>query len=197
MPGDDWRRFANLRACLAFMWTHPGKKLLFMGGEFGQRREWDHDRALDWHLLDDPVDGARHLGLQALVRDLNRLHADAAPLHERDCEAAGFEWVDCQDATQSVLAWLRVDARGHCLLVVCNLTPVVREGYRIGVPRTGSWCEVLNSDAREYGGSGVGNAGQARAEAIPWHGRPASLSLRLPPLAVLVLRPPADPERAA
>jgi 1,4-alpha-glucan branching enzyme len=195
MPGDDWRRFANLRVYLTFMWTQPGKKLLFMGGEFGQRREWDHDRALDWHLLDDPLHGERHRGLQALVGDLNRTYASLPALHAGDCDPAGFEWIDCQDATQSVVAWLRADpSGGDPVLVVCNFTPVVRHGYRVGVPRGGRWIERLNSDARPYGGGGVGNLGAVEADAGPWHGRPASVALTLPPLAALVLQP-ASPDR--
>jgi len=198
MPGDDWRRFANLRLYLSFMWTQPGKKLLFMGGEFGQRREWNDDRELDWALLDDPVHGARHRGLQALVRDLNHLYAAVPALHVLDCEPRGFSWVDCQDSAQSVIAWLR---HGHdpldCALVVCNFTPVVRHGYRVGVPHPGCWQERLNSDAAAYGGAGVGNLGAVQAEAVPWHGRPFSLSLTIPPLGALLLQPPAAPTGAA
>jgi 1,4-alpha-glucan branching enzyme len=188
MPGDDWRKFANLRLYLSFMWTQPGKKLLFMGGEFGQRREWDHDRELDWWLLDDAAHGARHRGLQALVRQLNALHRGLPALHRHDAESSGFEWVDCQDSAQSVIAFLRLGDPGEaCVLVACNFTPVGRDGYRFGVPRGGLWRERLNSDAAEYGGSGVGNLGGVMAEPLPWHGRPWSVVLRLPPLGALVL----------
>jgi 1,4-alpha-glucan branching enzyme len=188
MPGDDWRAFANLRLYLSFMWTQPGKKLLFMGGEFGQRREWDHDRALDWWLLDDPANGARHRGLQSLVRELNRLHRELPALHRHDGESQGFEWVDCQDSAQSVIAWLRRgDEADAWVLVACNFTPVGRDGYRFGVPHGGRWIERLNSDASDYGGAGVGNLGQVTAEPVPWHGRPYSVVLRVPPLGALVL----------
>ncbi|HYF59357.1 MAG TPA: 1,4-alpha-glucan branching enzyme, partial [Burkholderiaceae bacterium] len=190
MPGDDWQRFANLRLYLSFMWTQPGKKLLFMGGEFGQRSEWDHDRGLDWHLLDDPSNGALHRGLQSLVRDLNALYASTPALHAFDCESRGFEWIDCNDAANSVVSWLRLGADpSDCVLVVCNFTPVIRDAYRVGVPRAGRWREVLNGDALDYGGSGVGNLGGVDAQDEPWHGRPFSVSLRLPPLAAVVLRP--------
>ncbi len=183
MPGDRWQKFANLRAYLTFMWTHPGKKLLFMGGEIAQEREWDHDRALDWHHLDDPMHG----GVRDLVRDLNALYRDSGALHELDCEAEGFQWIDASDTAASVYLFLRKglsDARP--MLIACNFTPVVRENYRIGVPRSGQWHELLNSDNTRYGGSGV-VIGQAEAAEEPWHGQPASLSVTLPPLAVAVL----------
>jgi 1,4-alpha-glucan branching enzyme len=190
MPGDDWRRFANLRAYLSFMWTQPGKKLLFMGGEIGQWREWHHDRELDWGLLGDASNGPLHRGLQALVGDLNRLYATLPALHRHDCEAQGFEWIDCADSAQSVVAWLRNgNDPGERAMVACNFTPVPREGYRLGVPCGGRWTEVLNSDAAVYGGSGRGNLGGVEAEPIAAHGRPWSVSLTLPPLAALVLRP--------
>nr|WP_235017174.1 1,4-alpha-glucan branching protein GlgB [Tistlia consotensis] len=186
MPGDRWQKFANLRAYFAFMWTHPGKKLLFMGGEFGQEREWSHDRSLDWHLCDDPA----HAGLQHLVRDLNRLYRGNPALHERDCAPDGFEWIDASDADSSVFVYQRNGADGgDPVVVVCNFTPLVRHGYRVGVPRGGSWDEIFNSDAELYGGSNVGNGGRADASGEGWHGRPASLDLTLPPLGVLVLRP--------
>ncbi len=185
MPGDDWQRFANLRAYLGFMWTHPGKKLLFMGGEFAQWREWNHDTSLDWHLLDFPG----HRGMQRLVRDLNFLYRAQPALHRHDCDSAGFRWVVGDDDAQSVLAWLRHGDPGEPdLLVACNFTPVPRHAYRIGVPRAGPWAELLNSDAATYGGSGMGNAGQVQAEAVPAHGLPASVALVLPPLATIVLR---------
>ncbi len=187
MPGDRWQRFANLRAYFGFMWTHPGKKLLFMGGEWGQQSEWDHDRELDWHLLADPL----HRGVQRLIADLNRLYRDTPALHQLDCEAEGFAWIDAANAEQSVLSYLRRGRDPHALaVVVCNFTPVPREDYRIGVPRPGRWRERLNTDAREYGGSGVGNAGEAHAEAHPMHGHAYSLRLRLPPLGVLIFTAP-------
>jgi len=192
MPGDDWQRFANLRAYLAFMWTQPGKKLLFMGGEFGQWREWHHDRELDWGLLADPVNGARHRGLQALVGDLNRLYTTLPALHAKDCEASGFEWIDCQDSAQSVIAWLRFGgSREDVTMAVCNFTPVPRTGYRLGLPCGGRWDEVLNTDSTAYGGTGLGNLGGLDAEPIPAHGRPWSVALTLPPLAVVAMRPRA------
>jgi 1,4-alpha-glucan branching enzyme len=188
MPGDTWRKFANLRAYFAFMWTHPGKKLLFMGGEFAQAREWNHDTSLDWHLLDDPL----HRGVQSLMRDLNRLYRGEPALHRRDCEPAGFEWINPSDTNQSVLSFLRKSGEdGRLALVVCNFTPIVRHGYRLGVPAPGWWAERINTDAAEYGGSGVGNRGGARAEDVPAHGRPHSLVLTLPPLATLVFIPEA------
>jgi 1,4-alpha-glucan branching enzyme len=185
MPGDRWQRFANLRAYLAFMWTHPGKKLLFMGGEFGQEREWSHDRSLDWHLLEDE----QHRTLQSLVRDLNRIYRETPALHVLDADPAGFEWVDATDADNSVYAFLRHGtADDPPVLVVCNFTPVVRSDYRIGVPRDGRWTERLNTDAAIYGGSNAGNSGTVFADSQGWQGRPASLSLTLPPLATIVLQ---------
>jgi 1,4-alpha-glucan branching enzyme len=184
MPGDAWQRFANLRAYYGFMWTHPGKKLLFMGCEFGQEREWNHDRQLDWQLLDDPM----HAGLSRLVRDLNQLYRTEPALHRLDALPEGFAWVDASDAGQSVLSYLRFDAnRRHVVLVVCNFTPVPRHGYRLGVPRPGRWVELLNSDAATYGGSNMGNGGAVITEHHPSHGHEQSLLLTLPPLATLVL----------
>ncbi|MBM4439855.1 MAG: 1,4-alpha-glucan branching protein GlgB [Candidatus Rokubacteria bacterium] len=189
MPGDDWQKFANLRALYAFMYGHPGKKLLFMGGEFGQTREWNHDASLDWHLLGE---GPYHAGLQRLVRDLNRVYRSEGSLHQRDVEPAGFQWVDLTDADHSTMAFLR---RGHdpddVTVIVCNFTPVPRHRYRVGVPRGGYWRELINTDAHEYGGSGVGNYGGVHADALAWHGRPASLVLELPPLGVLYFTPAA------
>jgi 1,4-alpha-glucan branching enzyme len=184
MPGDRWQRFANLRAYYAFMWTHPGKKLLFMGGEFAQEREWNHDHSLDWHLLADPM----HRGVQLVVRDLNGLYSSLKALHELDTEPEGFQWIDAGDAQQSTLSYIR---RGRdpedVVVTVCNFTPVPRHDYRLGVPRDGRWHERFNSDALEYGGSGLGNAGLVVAEAHPSHGHPQSLRLTLPPLATLIL----------
>jgi 1,4-alpha-glucan branching enzyme len=165
------------------MWAHPGKKLLFMGGELAQPGEWNHQQALPWELLDEPA----HRGVQRLVRDLNRLHREVPALHERDAEAAGFSWLVGDDRAQSVYAWLRRD--GLPLLAVANLTPLPRHGYRIGVPCGGHWHERLNSDASVYGGSGMGNGGGVRAEAIACHGEAWSVGLVLPPLAVLLLEP--------
>jgi 1,4-alpha-glucan branching enzyme len=187
MPGDDWQKFANLRAFFTFMYGHPGKKLLFMGGEFGQVNEWYHDASLDWSLLEM---GPYHRGLQRLVRDLNSLYRAEPSLHEVDFDPAGFQWIDCNDWEGSVVAFLR-RARdpGRFLVVVCNFTPVVRHGYRIGVPRGGLYRERLNSDAAIYGGSNVGNGEGVLAEAVPQHGFAHSLSLTLPPLAALILQP--------
>ncbi len=186
MPGDAWQRFANLRAYLGFMWTHPGKKLLFMGCEFAHLREWSHDRSLDWHLLDDPA----HAGMQRLVRDLNRLYRGTPALHALDCDPAGFRWVVMDDADNSIFAWLRYGPDGtEPALVVCNFTPMVREGYRIGVPTAGPWREAFNSDAAIYGGGNTGNAGFAHATPDPSHGLGASMTVTLPPLATLVFLP--------
>ncbi|MCX7896564.1 MAG: 1,4-alpha-glucan branching protein GlgB [Rhodocyclaceae bacterium] len=185
MPGDDWQRFANLRLLLGYMWTHPGKKLLFMGGEFAQWREWNHDQSLDWHLLEYPM----HRGIQQWLSDLNRLLKTHPALHQRDFSPEGFAWVDCHDHEESVLSYLRYGAHGEPLLVVLNCTPVVRHGYRLGVPRSGFWQELLNSDAVVYGGSGVGNGGGLEAEPFSSHGHAQSLSLTLPPLAALILAP--------
>jgi 1,4-alpha-glucan branching enzyme len=185
MPGDRWQKFANLRAYLSFMWTHPGKKLLFMGCEFGQWREWSHDRELDWYL----TQYADHQGVQRLVGDLNRLYRQQPALHQRDCEAGGFQWLIGDDAGNSVYAWLRWSQAGEPLLVVANFTPVPRHAYRIGVPRDGHWQELFNSDAECYGGSNLGNSGAILAESIESHGETSSLSLELPPLGILILRP--------
>ncbi len=185
MPGDAWQRLANLRAYYSFMWAHPGKKLLFMGGEFGQEREWNHDAQLDWWLLDNPA----HRGLQRLVRDLNTVYRGEPALYRSDADPGSFRWVVVDDREQSVFAFLRYGADGdRTILCVCNLTPVPRYGYRVGVPAAGLWREILNSDAAIYGGSNVGNDGLAVAESAPSHGLPASLTLTLPPLAVLFLR---------
>lgn len=186
MPGDDWQRFANLRAYYGFMWGHPGKKLLFMGQEFAQPSEWSHDAELPWALLQDP----RHAGVQTLVRDLNSLYRQQAALHQLDCEARGFEWLAHDDEDHSVFAWLRRGAAGQQILVVCNFTPVPRSDYRIGVPAGGSWREVLNTDATVYGGSGSGNGGATiAATAQPAHSQSHSITLALPPLATLFLQP--------
>jgi 1,4-alpha-glucan branching enzyme len=182
MPGDRWQRFANLRAYYGFMWCHPGKKLLFMGGEFGQEKEWAHEHSLDWHLLADPL----HRSVQDLVRDLNRLYRDTPALHQRDASPDGFSWVDANDADNSVLSFLRFAPDQPAVLVVCNFTPVVRRDYRVGVPAGGYWRERLNTDAAGYGGSNVGNAGGVVSEGTSCHNRPFSLRLTLPPLATLI-----------
>jgi 1,4-alpha-glucan branching enzyme len=187
MPGDDWQRFANLRAYYGFMWAHPGKKLLFMGQEFGQPGEWNHDVELPWHLLDD----ARHAGVQRLVRDLNLLYRSEPALHQLDCDPAGFEWIAVGEAETSVYAWVRRDAEGRPALVVCNFTPVPRHGYRLGVPPgVGQWREALNTDSSWYGGSNVGNGMMSlRTEGVGAHGRGQSVELVLPPLATVILLP--------
>jgi len=188
MPGDDWQRFANLRALFGYMWTHPGKKLLFMGGEFGQWREWNHDRSLDWHLLDyEP-----HAGLRRWVADLNELYRSEPALFECDFEQQGFQWTDHGNHEMSVIGYLRWDAaRARPVLVLCNLTPVPRHNYRCGVPVPGFWRERLNSDAPLYGGSGQGNLGGVESAPVPAQGQFHSLNLTLPPLACLVLTPEA------
>jgi 1,4-alpha-glucan branching enzyme len=183
MPGDDWQKFANLRLMLGWMFTHPGKKLLFMGGEFGQWAEWDHDQSLDWQLLEH----GPHRTLQAWVRDLNRLYTSEPALFASDFRPDGFQWVDFSDSKAGVISYLRLDPT-QTLLVVLNLTPVPREGYRVGVPEAGFWAEALNSDAGEYGGSSRGNLGGVEADPTPFHDRPFSLSLSLPPLSVLILK---------
>ncbi|ABD06590.1 1,4-alpha-glucan branching enzyme [Rhodopseudomonas palustris HaA2] len=182
MPGDEWQRFANLRAYYAFMFAHPGKKLMFMGSEFGQEREWNHDRSLDWHLLDTP----KYAGIQALVRDLNRLYRDLPALHQLDCDPFGFEWIITEDAARNVFAWMRKgnDTRARCLVIV-NFSPNVYQDYRVRVPFPGRWREVLNSDAAIYGGSNVGNAGEVRT----LEGLVPELSLNIPPLAAIFLKP--------
>jgi 1,4-alpha-glucan branching enzyme len=184
MPGDDWQKFANLRAYFGFMWTHPGKKLLFMGGEFAQWREWNHDAGLDWFLLDEP----RHCGVRDVVRDLNAAYRALPALHARDCDHEGFRWVVLDDAGQSVFAYLRFGNSGDApVLVVCNFTPVPRYDYRVGVPVGGRWREVLNTDAATYGGANLGNAGGVATTDVASHGLPASVALMLPPLATIIL----------
>jgi 1,4-alpha-glucan branching enzyme len=185
MPGDRWQKFANLRAYLGFMWSHPGKKLLFMGCEIAQDREWNHDRELDWFLLDDPA----HAGVQRLVRDLNRVYRREPALHVRDCEPSGFRWLVGDDRANSVFAYLRCGADDDVpVLVVCNMTPAPRHDYRIGVPRAGAWREILNSDSQFYGGSNLGNNGTVHAQPHAAHGEPRSITLTLPPLSTIMLR---------
>jgi 1,4-alpha-glucan branching enzyme len=186
MPGDRWQRFANLRVYFGFMFTHPGKKLLFMGGEFAQEREWDHNSSLDWHLLDDPL----HIGVQNLVRDLNLAYRELTALHRRDCEADGFEWIDYTDVDKSIVSYIRRgDEPDDVCVVICNFTPVVREDYRIGVPIPGFYEERVNTDSAVYGGSGIGNAEGVQADPIACHGRANSIQLTLPPLAAILLTP--------
>jgi 1,4-alpha-glucan branching enzyme len=182
MPGDRWQQFANLRAYYAFMYGHPGKKLLFMGDEIGQYAEWNHDRSLDWHLLDY----SEHAGVQRLLRDLNHLYRSTPALHEQDFKESGFEWLDWEDRDNSILAWRRLDRHGGDILCVVNLTPVERENYCIGVPGLGDYRELLNTDSEHYGG---GNRGNPPLQAVPepYKGRDASLHLRLPPLAAIFI----------
>ena len=185
MPGDHWQKLANLRLLFGTMFGQPGKKLLWMGDELGQEAEWDHDRSLDWHLRADPG----HEGVRRFVADLNRLYRDEAALHERDTDPRGFEWVDCNDADQSLVTFLRRGADpDEALLFICNFTPVVRQGYRVGVPWAGEWREVLNGDATVYGGSGAGNLGGVHSEPLAWHGHAQSVRVVAPPLAVVVLK---------
>jgi 1,4-alpha-glucan branching enzyme len=184
MPGDDWQKFANLRLLLGYMYAQPGKKLLFMGGELGQWREWQHDESLDWHLLQYQ----RHAELQRWVADLNRLYLSQPALYEFDCDPNGFEWIDCINADDSIISFIRKgSSTGSIVLAVGNFTPVPRYNYRVGVPRGGFWKELLNSDARDYGGSGQGNLGGVEAAKIQFHNRPYSLNLTLPPLSILFL----------
>jgi 1,4-alpha-glucan branching enzyme len=185
MPGDEWQKFANLRAYFGFMYGHPGKKLLFMGGEFAQRQEWNHDQSLDWHLCGEPL----HAGVQRLVRDLNQLYARTPALYEMDFEGPGFEWSDWNDRDNSVFSWIRYARNGDIVVVVANFTPVARTNYRIGVPKGGTYAELINTDAADYGGSGVGNLGRVESAEIAHHGRPFSLNLALPPLATIILKP--------
>ena len=185
MPGDYWQKCANLRLLYGFMYGHPGKKLLFMGQEFGMWREWNHDAALEWHLLEHPM----HEGIQRWVKDLNHSYQKLDELHEVDYDWKGFEWIDCNDYLESILSFLRYGKnRDSALMIACNFTPIPRYEYRIGVPSAGRWEEILNSDGRIYGGSGLGNFGGVEAEEIEHHGRPYSLSVTLPPLAVVMFR---------
>ena len=186
MPGDDWQKFANLRALLAYQWFFPGKKLMFMGGEFGQTAEWNENAQLDWWLLDA---GPYHRGLQKFVEDLNKLYLASPGLWRGDYDHGGFQWIDCTDREQSVLSFLRQtpDGKNHTV-VILNLTPVPRPGYRIGVPLGGQWKEVLNSDAGIYAGSNAGNYGGVTAQEAPSHGQQYSAEFNLPPLGVIVFQ---------
>ena len=188
VPGDNWQKAATLRALYGFMFAHPGKKLMFMGCEFGQGREWNYDHSLDWHLIDQPFHG----GLHQFVRDMNRAYAAEPALHQRDFDPLGFEWIDCNDNENSVVSFLRRGARGELAVAIINFTPVPRDGYRIGVPVAGAFDEVINSDSHVYGGSNLGNEGVVFAEALPSHGHAQSLRLNLPPLGFLLLKPQSN-----
>ena len=185
MPGDDWQRFANLRLLFGVMYAQPGKKLLFMGGEFGQWNEWYHETSLDWNLLEHPS----HSGVQRWVTDLNQLYKNEPALHELDFDQAGFEWIDCNDSQQSTLSLLRKGlSTEDTIVIACNFTPVLHHNYRVGVPEGGLWSEILNSDAKEYDGSGQGNFGAVGAETTSFHGRPYSVNITLPPLAIVYFK---------
>ncbi len=183
MPGNEWEKFANLRAYYGFMWGHPGKKLLFMGQEFAQGAEWNHDAEIDWACLGHPL----HYGMQGYVRDLNRLYAATPALYARDCDGAGFQWIEANDDAQSVYAWIRRGNPGDPEVVVaCNFTPVERPAYALGFPQAGTWREALNSDAESYGGGGRGNLGRITAEAGECQGQPARAPVVLPPLSTVI-----------
>jgi 1,4-alpha-glucan branching enzyme len=188
MPGDRWRQLANLRCYLAYMWSHPGKQLIFMGTEFGQESEWAENRELDWWLLDN----ADHRGVQSLVRDLNRVYRETPALWQVDNDGSGFAWIDANDSTNNVFSFVRRGADvagrpGSELVCVTNFSAVPHESYRVGMPAAGEWVEVLNTDADVYAGSGVGNLGSVTAVDEPWHGQPASATLRVPPLGAVWL----------
>ncbi len=186
MAGDRWQKLANLRALYAYMWAHPGKKLLFMGNEIAQEAEWNFEQSLDWHLLER----AEHAGIQSLVRDLNGVLREEPALYERDFDGDGFAWLEANDAARNVVAFARLSKDGERTLVcVANLSPIPQQGYRVGLPRSGRWAEVLNTDSRLYGGGDVGNGGSVEAEPIGWHDQPFSAELTLPPLGVVWLRP--------
>ena len=188
MPGDDWQKFANLRLLYAWQWACPGKKLLFQGGEIAQRDEWSHERSVDWHLLQwEP-----HKGVSRWIERLNRIYRSEPALHERDCDPAGFEWIDAADADNSVLSFLRKGASDdEQVLCVFNFTPVPRRGYRVGATAGGWWAELAASDAREFGGSGMTAGGGVKADKQPWHGRPFSVVFDLSPLGAVFLKRPA------
>jgi 1,4-alpha-glucan branching enzyme len=189
VPGDDWQKAATLRALYGFMYVHPGKKLMFMGSEFGQGREWNYDQSLDWHLLETPVHG----GIRRFVADLNRVYTAETALHEQDFDGAGFEWIDCNDNENSVVSLIRRSSSGEIVVAVLSFTPVPRDGYRIGVPFAGAYEELINSDAEVYGGGNLGNAGAVFTEPIASHGHEQSLRLSLPPLGCLLLKPQVRP----
>jgi 1,4-alpha-glucan branching enzyme len=184
MPGDPWQQIANLRALYAWMWSHPGKQLLFMGGELAEPREWSNQRSLGWDLLDDPA----HRGIHDLVRELNRIEAEERSLWGDDFRPSGFEWIDSEDAVHSILSFLRRADDHRPVVVVANLTPVPRHGYRLGLPSAGQWQEILSTDDSRWGGSGIANA-TVVAEGVPWQGQPDSAVITLPPLAIVWLAP--------
>jgi 1,4-alpha-glucan branching enzyme len=193
MPGDRWQKLANLRALYGYMWAHPGKKLLFMGQEFAQESEWSHERSLDWHLLEQ----SDHAGVQALVRDLNRVYRSEPALWELDSDPSGFSWLEANDADANVVAFMRTgDDAGvgerPVVAVIANLSPVPRYGYRVGLPRSGRWREAVNTDSSHYGGGDVGNLGGVDADPVPWHNQPFSAEMTLPPLATIWLIPDAE-----
>ncbi len=185
MPGDDWQKHANLRTLYAYMWAHPGKKLLFMGGELAQQQEWSHERSLDWHLLDRP----RHAGVQRLVRDLNHLYRDTPALWQLDAEPGGFRWLVVDDRDANVVAFARFARDGRALVAAANLSPVPRTAYRLPMPRPGRWRELLNTDSEAYGGANVGNGGSVWSEELPWGGEGSSAEVTIPPLGVVWLTP--------
>ena len=184
MPGDEWQKFANLRLLLSYMWTHPGKKMLFMGGEFAQWKEWDFDSELDWYLLDFE----KHRKLQKIVIDLNKIYIENPEFYEIDYNFNGFQWIDCNDSQNSVISFLRKDSSGNYSIIVCNFTPVVRQNYRVGCPDLTNYKEIFNSDSEYYGGANVGNLGKIKAEKIKFHGFDYSINLTLPPLGVIILK---------
>ena len=189
MPGNEWEKFANLRAYYGFMWAHPGKKLLFMGCELAQAREWNHDAQIDWEGAKAPA----NKGMQRLVQDLNRFYRDTPALHVKDCEPDGFAWIDLHDAEHSTLSFMRMGKMGDApVVVVCNFTPIEQTGFRLGVPKAGHWAEIINTDAEVYGGGNRGNLGAVQACAEPWHGQPASMQITLPPLSVLMFQQEQD-----
>ncbi|MDX6275997.1 MAG: 1,4-alpha-glucan branching enzyme, partial [Nocardioidaceae bacterium] len=185
MPGDAWNKAAGVRALLAFMWAHPGKQMLFMGGEFGQESEWAESRSLDWHQLDDPL----HVGVLGLVSDLNALYRSAPALYSADSRPEGFRWIDASDVGGNVICFLRIGADGSQLACIANFSGQPHQDYRVGLPLPGTWLEVLNTDAEIYGGSGVGNLGAVESVTEPWHGLPASALVQLPPSGVLWFQP--------
>ena len=188
MPGDAWQKFANLRAYYGYMWGYPGKKLLFMGNEFAQGREWNYQESLDWFLLDESIGGRWHIGVQQLVKDLNKIYRENAPLFELDSDPQGFDWLVVDDAQNSVFAFERRSSKGERIIVISNFTPVPRHDYRMGVNVAGQYHEILNTDSFFYEGSNLGNCGAVESEAIPSHGRDHSISVSIPPLATLYLK---------
>ncbi|MDQ6980944.1 MAG: alpha amylase C-terminal domain-containing protein, partial [Ghiorsea sp.] len=184
MPGDDWQKFANQRLLYAYMYAHPGKKLQFMGLEFGQWQEWNFDASLSW----EQSNFMPHRGLQLMMRDMNHVYKDEPALYEVDFDSTGFQWIDCNDASQSVLSFIRRDKNGGEVIVVMNLTPVPRENYRLGVPQAGHYQEIMNTDAETYGGSNLGNTGGVHSDTLPWMEQAQSIEITLPPLACLLLK---------